>query len=99
MDHRSTSTHEYYLHGAALPVKDVLRGFRLGLRSIRKTAASLQSRLPEPLGALGASTISHVDWLVAKVDQNSSMVVHRYLDPEVARDAGTAAFAQLIARP
>ncbi len=99
MDHRSTSTHAYYLHGAALPVKDVLRGVRHGLRSIRNTAVSLQSKLPGPLGALGASTIGHVDRFVAKVDQNSSLVAHRYLDPEVARNGGTAAFAQLITRP
>lgn len=99
MGPRPATRPEDYLGGVALPVKDVLRGVRYGLRSVRDTAASLQSKLPGPLGTLGAATIEHVDWLATKVDRNSSHVVRRYLDPLIMRDADRAVFSKLITLP
>lgn len=99
MDHRSEAGPERYLRGMALPVKDALRGVRYGLQSFRDAAVSLQSRLPGPLNTLGAAAIDRLDRVATEVDRNTSLVVHRYLDPLIARDAETAAFSNLIAHP
>lgn len=96
MIHRPVLTGNYFFGGVALPVKEALRGVRHVLLSVRGAALRSGDRLPRPLRAFGGEAAGRLDRLAARVDRNSSLVAHRYLDPAISRDAETAAFSRLV---
>ena len=98
MSERHALADHHFFGALALPIKDLLRGIRHVLLGIRNQVSCLKNRLPRSLRRLGDMLIGRIDGLAARVDRNSSLVIHRYLDPEISRDAETAAFSKLIQR-
>lgn len=98
MNLRPASADSYFFGGVALPIKEALRGIRHVVMVARDVAICFKDRLPDSLRSFGTAVIMRFDRFAAKVDRNSSLAVHRFLDPAISRDAETAAFSRLISR-
>lgn len=98
MGRQFASVEALLFHAVALPLKEALRGIRHIMRATRDRFACVLSSLPDKIRPLGSAAVDRFDRIADRVDRRSSYIAHRYFDPQIAPDAGTAALAKLIKR-
>lgn len=82
----------------AIALKEGLRGARYMALTGRMLFLQLVSKLPFGLKTPITKSVHKFDVIAQRVDEETSKVVHHYLDPSIARDSDNATFSKIIAR-